>query len=124
MMASSSSVNKESTAARFSEVGSARKSVADSVALVMASSGEAIASRERKEARPRKRMWRGLLSQRPRRNEGKDGRLLVGLDEAREKRAGNYSWSLGVCVARNGKTTEVLPTMGFEGAPKLAIRTS
>lgn len=52
MMASSSSVKKESTAARFSEVGSARKSVADSVALVMASSGEAIVGRgrERKEA--------------------------------------------------------------------------
>lgn len=47
MMASSSSVKKASTAARFSEVGSARKSVADSVALVMASSGEAIVGNER-----------------------------------------------------------------------------
>lgn len=45
MMASSSSVNKVSTAARFSDVGSARKRVADSVALVMASSGEAIVAK-------------------------------------------------------------------------------
>lgn len=64
MMASSSSVKKESTAARFSDVGSARKSVADSVALVMASSGEAIVGKERKEARPRNGMRReSLLSQ-------------------------------------------------------------
>lgn len=42
-MALSSSEKKSSTAARFSEVGSARKRVADSVALVMASSGEAMA---------------------------------------------------------------------------------
>lgn len=51
MMASSSSVKKESTAARFSEVGSARNSVADSVALVMASSGEAIVREEEKKRR-------------------------------------------------------------------------
>lgn len=51
MMASSSSVKKASTAARFSEVGSARKRVADSVALVMASSGEAIVAKEGGEAR-------------------------------------------------------------------------
>lgn len=53
MMASSSSVKKASTAARSSDVGSARKSVAESVAFVMASSGEAIVGRGEKEARPR-----------------------------------------------------------------------
>lgn len=47
-MALSSSEKKSSTAARFSEVGSARKRVADSVALVMASSGEAMAGGRRR----------------------------------------------------------------------------
>lgn len=107
MMASSSSVKKVSTAARFSEVGSARKRVADSVALVMASSGEAIVAKEGEEARSRKGCGESALA-RPRRN--KEKRFLLFWIK-REKRAGNYSGStLGVRVANAGKTTETLPT--------------
>lgn len=51
MMALSSSEKKSSTAARFSEMGSARKRVADKVALVMASSGEAMAGEKAAQAR-------------------------------------------------------------------------
>lgn len=61
MMASSSSEKKSSTAARFSEMGSARKRVADSVALVMASSGEAMAGKKA----ATKRVKKPLFSQSP-----------------------------------------------------------
>lgn len=50
-MALSSREKKSSTAARFSEMGSARKRVADSVALVMASSGEAMAGEKAAQTR-------------------------------------------------------------------------
>lgn len=80
MMASSSSEKKVSTAARFSEIGSARKRVADSVALVMASSGEAIVGGK---VQPRKGCGESALPKAP-----GDKKEVVWMSK---KEVGNYS---------------------------------
>lgn len=70
---------------------------------------------EREEARPRRGMRREREREsalaRPQRNWGK--RWLFGWSGSETRRAGNYSWSLGVCVASSGKTAEVLPTVAL-----------